>query len=132
MRLRQSGELWLKLAHARLPGAAVCRRDHEDGRPRRAAQLHLRLQIQANAGAGAGTPRNAGAGDRSSGGLSATYLAELVGEDGEVITVDIDSEATARARRLLDVHDYSWVHVVTVGAGLDLGEVDGVMVTVGA
>ncbi|MGP4115293.1 methyltransferase, FxLD system [Streptomyces sp. 4N509B] len=36
-----------------------------------------------------------------SGGLNAAYLVELVGEAGEVTTVDIDSEVTARAERLL-------------------------------
>lgn len=70
-----------------------------------------------------------------SGGLNAAYLAELVGEDGEVITVDIDAEVTDRARRLLDEHGYRRVHVVTVDAAEpipDLGEVDVVMVTAGA
>jgi protein-L-isoaspartate(D-aspartate) O-methyltransferase len=36
-----------------------------------------------------------------SGGLNAAYLAELVGEDGEVTTADIDPEVTARAESLL-------------------------------
>ncbi|MFH8698822.1 methyltransferase, FxLD system [Streptomyces chartreusis] len=70
-----------------------------------------------------------------SGGLNAAYLAELVGEDGEVTTVDIDAEVTERARRLLDEHGYGRVHVVTVDAAEpipDLGKVDVVMVTAGA
>lgn len=70
-----------------------------------------------------------------SGGLNAAYLAELVGEDGEVVTVDIDPVVTGRARRLLDEHGYGHVHVVTADAAEpipDLGEVDTVMVTAGA
>ncbi|MEU1533946.1 methyltransferase, FxLD system [Streptomyces fagopyri] len=70
-----------------------------------------------------------------SGGLNAAYLAELVGEDGEVVTVDIDPVVTGRARRLLDEHGYGRVHVITADAAEpipDLGEVDVVMVTAGA
>ncbi|GAA2268949.1 hypothetical protein GCM10010415_38560 [Streptomyces atrovirens] len=70
-----------------------------------------------------------------SGGLNAAYLAELVGEDGEVVTVDIDPGVTERARRLLDEHGYARVRVVTADAAEpipDLGEVDVVMVTAGA
>ncbi|WP_445527479.1 methyltransferase, FxLD system [Streptomyces cyslabdanicus] len=70
-----------------------------------------------------------------SGGLNAAYLAELVGEDGEVVTVDIDHVVTERALRLLDEHGYDRVRVVTADAAEpipDLGEVDVVMVTAGA
>ncbi|MFF0033579.1 methyltransferase, FxLD system [Streptomyces avermitilis] len=70
-----------------------------------------------------------------SGGLSAAYLAELVGEDGEVVTVDIDPVVTERGRQLLDEHGYGRVNVVTADAAEpipDLGEVDVVMVTAGA
>jgi protein-L-isoaspartate(D-aspartate) O-methyltransferase len=70
-----------------------------------------------------------------SGGLNAAYLAELVGEDGEVVTVDIDPVVTDRARRLLDEHGYDRVRVVTADAAEpipDLAEVDVVMVTAGA
>ncbi|MFD6989385.1 methyltransferase, FxLD system [Streptomyces sp. NPDC059943] len=70
-----------------------------------------------------------------SGGLNAAYLAELVGEGGEVTTVDIDSVVTDRARRLLDAHGYSRVEVVTADAAEPipgLGLVDVVLVTVGA
>ncbi|MFD9427965.1 MULTISPECIES: methyltransferase, FxLD system [unclassified Streptomyces] len=70
-----------------------------------------------------------------SGGLNAAYLAELVGERGEVVTVDIDPVVTERAHRLLDEHGYGWVRVVTADAAEpipDLGEVDVVMVTAGA
>lgn len=70
-----------------------------------------------------------------SGGLNAAYLAELVGEHGEVVTVDIDPVVTDRAHRLLDEHGYGRVRVVTVDAAEpipDLGEVDVVMVTAGA
>ncbi|MEU1458753.1 methyltransferase, FxLD system [Streptomyces avermitilis] len=67
-----------------------------------------------------------------SGGLSAAYL---VGEDGEVVTVDIDPVVTERGRQLLDEHGYGRVNVVTADAAEpipDLGEVDVVMVTAGA
>lgn len=70
-----------------------------------------------------------------SGGLNAAYLAELVGEDGEVVTVDIDPTVTDRASRLLDEHGYAHVRVVTADAAEpipDLAEVDAVMVTAGA
>lgn len=70
-----------------------------------------------------------------SGGLNAAYLAELVGEHGEVVTVDIDPVVTERAHRLLDEHGYGRVRVVTADAAEpipELGEVDVVMVTAGA
>ncbi len=70
-----------------------------------------------------------------SGGLNAAYLAELVGKDGEVVTVDIDPVVTERAHRLLDEHGYGRVRVVTADAAEpipELGEVDVVMVTAGA
>ncbi|MYV61150.1 methyltransferase, FxLD system [Streptomyces sp. SID4931] len=70
-----------------------------------------------------------------SGGLNAAYLVELVGEYGEVVTVDIDPVVTERAHRLLDEHGYGRVRVVTADAAEpipDLGEVDVVMVTAGA
>ncbi|MFR9723381.1 methyltransferase, FxLD system [Streptomyces sp. MS19] len=70
-----------------------------------------------------------------SGGLNAAYLAELVGPEGAVTTVDIDPVVTDRASRLLDEHGYSRVTVVTADAAEPipgLGAVDVVMVTVGA
>ncbi|RXS81478.1 methyltransferase, FxLD system [Streptomyces sp. TM32] len=70
-----------------------------------------------------------------SGGLNAAYLSELVGEDGEVVTVDIDPTVTERAQQLLSEHGYDKVRVVTADAAEpipDLGEVDVVLVTVGA
>ncbi|MFF8442811.1 methyltransferase, FxLD system [Streptomyces californicus] len=70
-----------------------------------------------------------------SGGLNAAYLAELVGEHGEVVTVDIDPVVTERAHRLLDEHGYDRVRVFTADAAEpipELGEVDVVMVTAGA
>ncbi|MFJ6214508.1 methyltransferase, FxLD system [Streptomyces sp. NPDC092296] len=70
-----------------------------------------------------------------SGGLNAAYLAELVGEVGEVTTVDIDPVVSDRARRLLDEHGYSRVTVVTADAAepiAGLGQVDVVLVTAGA
>ncbi|MFE0683460.1 methyltransferase, FxLD system [Streptomyces sp. NPDC058961] len=48
-----------------------------------------------------------------SGGVNAAMLAELVGEDGEVVTGDIDLFVTDRARRFLDATGYARVRVVT-------------------
>ncbi|MEU8737034.1 methyltransferase, FxLD system [Streptomyces halstedii] len=70
-----------------------------------------------------------------SGGLNAAYLAELVGEHGEVVTVDIDPVVTERAHRLLNEHGYDRVRVLAADAAEpipELGEVDVVMVTAGA
>jgi protein-L-isoaspartate(D-aspartate) O-methyltransferase len=70
-----------------------------------------------------------------SGGLNAAYLAELVGSEGQVTTVDIDPVVTDRATRLLAEHDYDRVTVVTADAAgpiPGLGQVDVVMVTAGA
>ncbi|RLU80191.1 methyltransferase, FxLD system [Streptomyces griseocarneus] len=70
-----------------------------------------------------------------SGGLNAAYLAELVGPDGSVTTVDIDPEITERAAHLLAENDYDQVRVVTADAAEpipELGQVDVVMVTAGA
>ncbi|GAA2657626.1 methyltransferase, FxLD system [Streptomyces lunalinharesii] len=70
-----------------------------------------------------------------SGGLNAAYMAELVGDSGEVTSVDIDPEVTERARRLLDEQGYKSVQVVTADAAEPipgLGEVDVIMVTAGA
>ncbi|MGH8931449.1 MAG: methyltransferase domain-containing protein [Egibacteraceae bacterium] len=55
-------------------------------------------------------------------GYNAALLAELVGEDGQVTTIDIDPEVTAQARQALDATGYGCVHVIT-GDGA-LGEVD--------
>ncbi|MGW7067096.1 methyltransferase, FxLD system [Streptomyces sp. NPDC054855] len=70
-----------------------------------------------------------------SGGLNAAYLAEMVGPHGQVTTVDIDTEVTERAARLLAESDYGQVRVVTADAAEpipDLGEVDVILVTAGA
>ncbi|MFI0941909.1 methyltransferase, FxLD system [Streptomyces sp. NPDC021020] len=70
-----------------------------------------------------------------SGGLNAAYLAELVGPEGHVTTVDIDPSVTEKARRLLDDHGYGRVTVVTADAAEPipgLGQVDVVLVTAGA
>lgn len=70
-----------------------------------------------------------------SGGLNAAYLAELVGDGGEVVTVDIDPTVTERAQRLLTEHGYDQVRVITADAAEPipgLGQVDVVLVTVGA
>lgn len=70
-----------------------------------------------------------------SGGLNAAYLAELVGPEGAVVSVDIDPEVTERARRLLDEHGYTRVEVICADSAEPipgLGQVDVVLVTAGA
>lgn len=70
-----------------------------------------------------------------SGGYNAALMAELVGERGEVITVDIDPEVTDRAQRLLAETGYDRVRVLcadgTYGAGdsAPTGGFDAVIVT---
>lgn len=72
-----------------------------------------------------------------SGGCNAAQLAEVVGPQGRVVSVDIDPEVTDRARVLLDATGYGdRVEVVLADAenhvpGLE-GPVDAILVTVGA
>ncbi|MFI6100790.1 methyltransferase, FxLD system [Lentzea sp. NPDC051213] len=72
-----------------------------------------------------------------SGGYNAALVAEVVGPDGHVVSVDIDPEVTDRASELLDANGYgSRVIVVQADAenplpGLDK-PVDAILVTVGA
>lgn len=71
-----------------------------------------------------------------SGGYNAALLAELVGDSGQVTTVDIDPWVTARARAHLDEAGYPQVRVVTGDAGQhgvpEHAPYDRVLVTVGA
>nr|WP_237539748.1 MULTISPECIES: methyltransferase, FxLD system [unclassified Streptomyces] len=72
-----------------------------------------------------------------SGGCNAALLAELVGGQGAVTTVDIDPDITARARGLLDEAGYGQVRVREADGALPLPEApargfDRIMVTVGA
>jgi protein-L-isoaspartate(D-aspartate) O-methyltransferase len=72
-----------------------------------------------------------------SGGLNAAYLAEMVGESGEVTTVDIDPEVTERAERLLEKAGYAERVRVVVVADAENGipehaPFDRIVVTVGA
>ncbi|MGW5399918.1 methyltransferase, FxLD system [Streptomyces sp. NPDC003952] len=74
-------------------------------------------------------------GEVGSGGYNAALLAEIVGPEGSVVTIDIDSYVTDRARTLLDAAGYGRVEVFLADAehGLpDHGTVDRLMVTVGA
>jgi protein-L-isoaspartate(D-aspartate) O-methyltransferase len=48
-----------------------------------------------------------------SGGVNAAYLAELAGERGHVVTVDIDPEVTQRAKDFLEETGYRNVTVIT-------------------
>lgn len=72
-----------------------------------------------------------------SGGYNAALLAEVVGPEGRVVSVDIDPEVTDRARELLDATGYgNRVTVVQANAenplpGLD-DPLDAILVTVGA
>lgn len=71
-----------------------------------------------------------------SGGLNAAYIAEIVGEKGHVVSVDIDPEVTDRAARLLDDTGYGGrvtVTAVDASHGVpDEGPFDAIIVTVGA
>lgn len=70
-----------------------------------------------------------------SGGYNAALIAEVVGPDGEVTTVDIDPDITARARRLLDANGHERVRVVTADAAHGVEEdapYDAIIVTAGA
>ncbi|GGQ42977.1 methyltransferase, FxLD system [Couchioplanes azureus] len=71
-----------------------------------------------------------------SGGLNAAMIAEIVGPEGHVLSVDIDSEVTDRAARLLDEAGYGKrVRVIAADAAEGLpgeGPFDAIIVTVGA
>ena len=70
-----------------------------------------------------------------SGGLNAAYIAEIVGEKGHVVSVDIDPEVTDRAARLLDDTGYTGrvaVTAVDAAHGVPDGPFDAIIVTVGA
>lgn len=71
-----------------------------------------------------------------SGGLNAAYIAEIVGDQGQVVSVDIDAEVTDRAAKLLDEAGYgSRVRVLVADADSRVpGEdaFDAIIVTVGA
>jgi protein-L-isoaspartate(D-aspartate) O-methyltransferase len=67
--------------------------------------------------------------------LLTSPLAELVGEDGEVTTVDIDPEVTNRARGCLNEAGYPQVNIVLADAETGVPEhapYDRILVTVGA
>jgi protein-L-isoaspartate(D-aspartate) O-methyltransferase len=69
-----------------------------------------------------------------SGGFNAALMAELVGPDGHVTTVDIDPDVTERARRCLDIAGYQRVRVVLADAETGVpehGPYDRIVVTVG-
>lgn len=70
-----------------------------------------------------------------SGGMNAAYLAEMVGSDGQVTTIDIDEFVTDRAARFLDQAGYNRVNVVLADAENGMPEhapYDRILVTVGA
>lgn len=71
-----------------------------------------------------------------SGGYNAALLAEVVGPEGQVVSVDIDPEVTDRAATLLEATGYgSQVSVITADAGHGVpgyGLFDAIIVTVGA
>ncbi|MGW9554343.1 methyltransferase, FxLD system [Nocardiopsis sp. NPDC055551] len=70
-----------------------------------------------------------------SGGYNAALIAEMVGPEGEVTTVDIDPDITARARDLLEANGYARVRVVTADAARGVEEgapYDAIIVTAGA
>ncbi|MFH8934128.1 methyltransferase, FxLD system [Streptomyces griseosporeus] len=70
-----------------------------------------------------------------SGGVNAAYLAELVGERGHVVTVDIDPEVTQRAKDFLRTTGYRNVTVITAdgtSGAIDFQPYDRILVTVQA
>lgn len=71
-----------------------------------------------------------------SGGLNAAYIAEIVGPEGRVVSVDIDPDVTDRAAGLLEKNGYGnrvRVLVADVEHGVpDEGPFDAIIVTVGA
>ncbi len=70
-----------------------------------------------------------------SGGYNAALLAELVGPEGEVTTMDIDVEVVDRARQCLDRAGYGRVRTVCGDGAFgapDFGPYDRLVVTVGA
>ncbi|MGH3783968.1 MAG: methyltransferase, FxLD system [Pseudonocardiaceae bacterium] len=67
-------------------------------------------------------------------GYNAALLAELVGPEGSVTTIDIDPDVTARARQAVDEAGYSGVHVITGDGALggpDNAPYNKIIVTVG-
>lgn len=70
-----------------------------------------------------------------SGGYNAALLREVVGDDGQVVTVDIDAEVTDRATRCLTAAGYNDIEVICADAEYPLTPArtfDAVIVTVGA
>jgi protein-L-isoaspartate(D-aspartate) O-methyltransferase len=70
-----------------------------------------------------------------SGGYNAALLREVVGDNGQVVTVDIDPEVTDRATRCLTAAGYRDVEVINSDAEYPLTparEFDAIIVTVGA
>jgi len=96
-----------------------------------AAYIQARMIEQAELAAGTSVL------EIGSGGFNAALLAEVVGPDGRVVSVDIDPEVTDRARELLDATGYgSRVTVVQADAENPLSgwdePFDAILVTVGA
>ncbi|MEU5547267.1 methyltransferase, FxLD system [Streptomyces sioyaensis] len=70
-----------------------------------------------------------------SGGPNAAYLAEMAGDNGRVVTVDIDADVTARAERFVAATGYRNITVVTGDAEHGVpehGPYDRIVVTVQA
>jgi protein-L-isoaspartate(D-aspartate) O-methyltransferase len=70
-----------------------------------------------------------------SGGYNAALLREIVGDDGQVVTVDIDTEITDRATRTLAAAGYDDVKVICADAEYELTPArtfDAIIVTVGS
>ncbi|GIJ52204.1 hypothetical protein Val02_90900 [Virgisporangium aliadipatigenens] len=68
-------------------------------------------------------------------GYNAALLATLTGSSGQVVTLDINSDVTAAARRHLDDTGYSHVRVITrdgADGATEHGPYDRIIVTVGA
>jgi protein-L-isoaspartate(D-aspartate) O-methyltransferase len=70
-----------------------------------------------------------------SGGYNAALLREIVGDEGQVVTVDIDAEVTDRANRTLAAAGYTDIEVICADAEYALtpaATFDAIIVTVGS
>lgn len=94
------------------------------------------MQIQAMQLEQAAIPPGMRGVEIGSGGVNAAYIAELIGPDGELTSVDIDPDVTERAERFLKATGYGeQVRVVLADAEAPLpvdGPLDFVIVTAGA
>jgi len=115
------------------PDDAIITRRDEHGAPTSSVSApHLQGRMIEQAGIGPGDVVL----EIGSGGYNAALIAEVVGETGTVVSVDIDPWVTERAKAYLTAAGYAdRVEVVTADGALSLdgqGPFDAIIVTVGA